>query len=286
MQCRGGTPWPPDRDGTESVPYDSKKENIMLLVIDIGNTSISFGVYTGKKLIGSWRISTSARKTPDEYGVEILDFFELERIDRRKISGIAISCVVPSLLPVFEEISDRYFHIKPLVVGRECKLGIPILYDDPKEVGADRLSTSIAALELYKGPVIVVDFGTATTFDVIGEKGEYVGGVIAPGIGISSQALFEKGAQLPQVELAKPESVIGRNTRKSMQAGIVYGTIGQIREILTRIKEEIGGNPKIVATGGYASLIAPEVEMIDTVNQDLVLEGLRIIWERNFQGQK
>ena len=255
----------------------------MLLVVDIGNTSISFGVYTGKKLIERWRISTSAGKTPDEYGTEVLNFFDFRRIDRKKISGIAISCVVPSLLPVFEEVSERYFHIKPLIIGREGELGMPILYDNPKEVGADRLAASIAAFELYKGPVIVVDFGTATTFDIISQKGEYAGGVIAPGIDISSQALFEKGAQLPHVELAKPESVIGRNTRESMQAGIVYGSIGQVREILSRIKKEIGGNAKIVATGGYASLIAPEVEMIDTVNKDLVLEGLRIIWERNLR---
>jgi len=258
----------------------------MLLVIDIGNTSISFGVYTGKKLIESRRISTSAGKTPDVYGVEVLNFFDFGKIDRKKISGIAISCVVPSLLPVFEEISQRYFHIKPLVVGREGELGMPILYDNPQEVGADRLSTSIAAFELYKGPLIVVDFGTATTFDIISEKGEYIGGVIAPGIGISSQALSEKAAQLPHVDVAKPESIIGKNTRKSMQAGIVYGSIGQVREILSRIKREMGGNPKIVATGGYASLIAPEVEMIDTVNQELVLEGLRILWERNIQSQK
>ena len=258
----------------------------MLLVIDIGNTSISFGVYTGKKLIESWRISTSAGKTPDEYGAEILNFFDFGKIDRKKISGIAISCVVPSLLSVFEEISQRYFHIKPLVVGREGELGMPILYENPKEVGADRLSTSIAAFELYKGPLIVVDFGTATTFDIISEKGEYIGGVIAPGIGISSQALSEKAAQLPHVDVAKPESIIGKNTRKSMQAGIVYGSIGQVREILSRIKREMGGNPKIVATGGYSSLIAPEVEMIDTVNQELVLEGLRILWERNIQSQK
>ncbi|MFQ5866824.1 MAG: type III pantothenate kinase [bacterium] len=258
----------------------------MLLVIDIGNTSISFGVYTGEKLIESWRISTSAGKTPDEYGTEILNFFDFGKIDRKKISGSVMSCVVPPLLPVFEEVSERYFQIKPLVVGREGELGMPILYDNPKEVGADRLSVSIAAFELYKGPVIVVDFGTATTFDIVSEKGEYVGGVIAPGIGISSQALFEKGAQLPHVELAKPESVIGRNTRKSMQAGIVYGSIGQVREILSRIKREIGGNPKIVATGGYASLIAPGLDMIDTVNQDLVLEGLRIIWERSLRARK
>jgi type III pantothenate kinase len=253
----------------------------MLLVIDIGNTSISFGVYAGKKLIERWRISTNAGKTPDEYGAEILNFFDFGKIGRKKISGIAISCVVPSLLPVFEVVSEKYFHIKPLVVGREGELGMPILYDNPKEVGADRLSVSIAAFELYKGPVVVVDFGTATTFDIVSEKGEYVGGVIAPGIGISSQALFEKAAQLPHVELAKPESIIGRNTRKSMQAGIIYGSIGQVREILSRIKKEIGGNPKIVATGGYASLIAKEIEMIDIVNQDLVLEGLRVIWERN-----
>ncbi len=258
----------------------------MLLVIDIGNTSISFGVYDGKKLKESRRISTSTEKTPDEYGAEILNFFDSGKIDRKKISGVAISCVVPSLLPFFEEISRRHFRIKPLVVGREGELGMTVLYDNPKEVGADRLSTSIAAFELYKGPVIVVDFGTATTFDVISAKGEYVGGVIAPGVGISCQALFEKAAQLPLVEAAKPESVIGKNTRKSMQAGIVYGSIGQVREILSRIKREIGGEPKIVATGGYASLIAPEIEMIGTVNQDLVLEGLRIIWERNCGGQK
>lgn len=258
----------------------------MLFVIDIGNTSISFGIYRGKKLMESWRISTSIEKSPEEYGVEILDSFRSGKIDEKNVSGIAISCVVPSLLPVFEEISQKYFHIKPLLVGREGELGMPVLYDNPREVGADRLSTSIAAFELYKGPLIVVDFGTATTFDVISEKGEYVGGVIAPGVGISSQALSEKAAQLPHVELAKPESVIGKNTRKSMQAGIVYGSIGQVREILSRIEREMGGNPKIVATGGYATLIAPEVELIDTVNQELVLEGLRIIWERNFKGQK
>jgi len=258
----------------------------MLLVIDIGNTSISFGVYVEKRLVKSWRILTSTGKTPDEYGVEILNFFDFGKIDRKKISGIAISCVVPSLLPVFEQVSERYFQIKPLIVGRQGELGMPILYDNPNEVGADRLSASIAAFELYKGPVIVVDFGTATTFDIVSQKGEYVGGVIAPGIGISSQALFEKAAQLPHVELAKPDSIIGRNTRKSMQAGIVYGTIGQVREILSRIKMEIGGSPKIVATGGYASLIAQEIEMIDTINQDLVLEGLRIIWERNLRPKK
>jgi len=258
----------------------------MLLVIDIGNTNTSFGVYAGKKLVNRWSISTNPGKTPDEYGSEILNFLDFAKIDRKKISGIAISCVVPSLLPVFEEISRRYFQIKPLVVGREGELGMEILYDNPKEVGADRISASIAAFELYKGPVIVVDFGTATTFDVVTEKGEYAGGAIAPGIGISSQALFEKAAQLPHVELAKPEKVIGTNTRKSMQAGMVYGSIGQVREILSRIREEVGGSPKVVATGGYASLIAREVNSIDRINQDLVLEGLRIIWERNFKRKK
>ncbi len=258
----------------------------MLLVIDVGNTSISFGIYSDKKLMERWEVSTSVEKSPEEYGAEILDSFRSGKIDKKNISGIAISCVVPSLLPVFEGISRRYFHLKPLVVGRDGEMGMPILYDNPGEVGADRLSTSIAAFELYKGPLIVVDFGTATTFDVISEKGEYVGGVIAPGVGISSRALSEKAAQLPNVELVKPENVIGKNTRNSMQAGIVYGTIGQVKEILSRIKTEMGGNPKIVATGGYATLIAPEVKIIDTVNQELVLEGLRIIWERNFRPQK
>jgi len=255
----------------------------MLLVVDIGNTSICFGVYAGKKLVGSWRISTITGKTSDEYGAEIVNFLDFGEIDRGKIFGVAISCVVPSMLPIFEEVSERYFHVKPLVVSRASQLGMTILYENPKEVGTDRVSTSIAAFELYGGPVIVVDFGTATTFDVVDEKGEYIGGVIAPGVGISSQALFERGAQLPQVELSKPESIIGKNTKKSMQAGIIYGTIGQVKEILSRIRKEIGGNPKIVATGGYAGLIAPEVGMIDTINRDLVLEGLRIIWERNFR---
>jgi len=262
------------------------KEDIMLLVVDIGNTSICFGVYTGKKLIGSWRISTITGKTSDEYGTEIMSFLDSGKIDRGKISGVAISCVVPSLLSVFEEVSETYFLVKPLVVNRASESGMTILYDNPKEVGTDRISTSIAAFELYGGPVIVVDFGTATTFDVINEKGEYMGGVIAPGVGISSQALFERAAQLPHVELSKPESIIGKNTRKSMQAGIVYGAIGQVKEVLSRIRREIGGNPKIVATGGYAGLIAPEVGMIDTINRDLVLEGLRIIWERNPRPQK
>ena len=253
----------------------------MLFVIDAGNTNIVLGVYRGDDLVENWRIGTKKGRTADEYGILIRELLKISGLDYKEIRDIILSSVVPPLDSVIIEMSEKYFNVKPQIVGPGLKCGIPILYDNPKEVGADRIVNAVAALKRYKGPVIVVDFGTATTFDFITAKGEYSGGVIAPGIGISIEALFEKASKLPKVELVKPKKIIGKNTAASIQSGIIYGYVGLVDGIVTKMKEEAGVDAKVVATGGLAPLIAAESSCIDEVIEKLTLEGLKEIFELN-----
>ena len=253
----------------------------MLMVLDVGNTNIVLGVFEGKGLVRNWRISTNKDKTADEYGLQIRMLFEYSGIKCSDMAAVIISSVVPTVMSALESMSANYFGIKPLVVGPGVKTAMPIRYDNPKEVGADRIVNAIAAYEIYGGPLIVVDFGTATTFDAISADGAYLGGAIAPGIGISTEALYTKAAKLPRIELLKPKAVIGKNTVSSMQSGIIYGFVGQADGIVSRMKKEMGGKAYVVATGGLAELISNESGLIDTINSNLTLEGLRIIYERN-----
>ncbi|HWI54105.1 MAG TPA: type III pantothenate kinase [Desulfobacteria bacterium] len=253
----------------------------MILVVDVGNTNIVLGLFKGRTLEYNWRISTNKDKTADEYGIEIRILFDYSGVKYEEIEAVVISSVVPPVMPALEAMSVKYFGIKPLVVGPGVKTSMPIRYDNPKEVGADRIVNAVAAYETYGGPLIVVDFGTATTFDAISKAGEYLGGAIAPGIGISTEALYTRAAKLPRIELVKPKGVIGKNTVMSMQSGIIYGFVGQTDGIITRMKKEMGGQPFVVATGGLAELVSIESPSIDKVDANLTLEGLRIIYERN-----
>jgi type III pantothenate kinase len=253
----------------------------MLLVIDAGNTNIVLGFFDGERLVRDWRVSTDKSKTVDEYGILLHDLFRLAGIGFREIDAIIISSVVPTLTGVLEQLARKYIGCEPLVVGPGIRTGMPILYDNPREVGADRIVNAVAGFEKHKRSLIIVDFGTATTFDYVNRRGEYCGGAIAPGLMISLEALFQKASKLPRVELLKPPTLIAKNTVNSMQAGIYFGYVGLVNEIVSRMKEESRDDPRVIATGGLACLIAPETKTIDEVDELLTLEGLRILYLRN-----
>lgn len=264
----------------------------MLLAIDIGNTNTVLGLFSAAKdaapaeLVASWRITTTSHQTADEFGILLESLFRLRGLETGIVDGIAISSVVPPIDSTLRRVCEQFFHLKPIFVEPGVKTGLPILTDNPAEVGADRIVNCIAAFEKFGGPTIVVDMGTATTFDVISKKGEFLGGAIAPGLGISADALFSRAARLPRVDVRKPSKVIGTGTVDNIQIGLYYGYIGLVDGILERMIAELGPETKTVATGGLAPLIAGGSKYLDAVEELLTLNGLRLIYERNLDRQK
>ncbi|MBT5027442.1 MAG: type III pantothenate kinase [Nitrospinaceae bacterium] len=255
----------------------------MLLVIDVGNSNNVIGLFSDKELLSHWRIRTEWNRTADEYWVLFKEFILSNHVEIDDIDDIVIACVVPSLVPVLQEMARKYFSCDPLVVGPGIKTGISILYRNPAEVGADRIVNSVAAFEKYGGPLIIVDFGTATTFDVVSKKGEYLGGIIFPGIQISLEALFKNTAKLPRIDMQVPDKVIGKSTVESIRSGAVYGFAGMIENLVLQIKKELGTNAYVVATGGIVEWVSSKTNVIDMLDPFLTLDGLRIIYEKNHQ---
>src|SRR5438477_11875453 len=252
----------------------------MLLVIDIGNSNTSLGVFDGEKLAAHWRLTTIRARTVDEWGVLARNLFALAGWDFKTINAIAIASVVPPLNFTLKRMAESYFHLSPLFIDHTVDTGLPILYQPASDVGADRIVDAVAAIKKYGAPCIVVDFGTATTFDAINANGEYLGGVITPGITISADALFERAAKLPRVEIKRPQSVVGSSTVEAMQSGLYHGYVGLVDGILKKMIDELDGSVKVIATGGLAPLIAKGSDFIETVDETLTLEGLRLVYER------
>jgi type III pantothenate kinase len=253
----------------------------VLLAVDVGNTQTVLGVYDGDRLVEHWRAATEAERTGDEVAALVTRLLELRDLGFADVTGVCLSSSVPLLVRAYEELAERYAQAPLLVLGPGTRTGLPILYDDPREVGPDRIANAVAARERYGAPCIVVDFGTSTNFDAVSGAGEFVGGVLAPGIEVSMEALFRRAARLTKVEFAEPRSVIGKTTASALQSGIVYGFAGQVDGIVRRMRGELGDTAPVVATGGLAELIAPHSETIERVDPLLTLDGLRLVWDRN-----
>mgnify|MGYP001246048520 CR=1 FL=1 len=253
----------------------------MLLAIDIGNTSVHFGTFVGEELRASWRLGTDRERLPDEYAILLLGLLRTCGINPGDVRECVLSSTVPELTPTFCELTRRYFGCTPLVVGSGVRTGLRILYDNPRDVGADRVLDAVASIKLYGPPLIIVDCGTATVFDAISREGDYVGGAIAPGIGIAAEALFQRASKLHHVELEKPKLAIGKNNVHSLQSGIMFGYVGLVEGIVERFQRELGGGARVIGTGGYAATIARETDVFDAVNINLTLLGLRLVHELN-----